>query len=186
MPPSWLEAHLQSSCREHLCLVPRFPARLLPRGGKGEQGMPVSVRLPSSHGGWTGRGRGISCCPASAAERASAQRLALHPVTQPPCPTQRSAARVVGVLTHAKFSGCPCDFLGFICASAGKFRARRTPPRHVSAAPAASSCPSHQSPLLSARCGADFFMFCCLERGKEQRLNGEEAKCGLKIVNEKM
>lgn len=31
-----------------------------------------------------------------------------------------------------------------------------------------------------------FFMFCCLEGGKEKRLNGEEAKCGLKIVNEKM
>lgn len=29
-------------------------------------------------------------------------------------------------------------------------------------------------------------MFCCLERGTERRLNGEEAKCGLKIVNEKM
>lgn len=69
---------------------------------------------------------------------APARHLDPHTATQPPHPTQSSAARAEGVLTPDKFSGCPCDFLGFICASARKFRARRTPPRHVSAAPAAS------------------------------------------------
>lgn len=169
--PAWrLHAHPQSNSRAHLCPAQRFPARLLPGGG-------------------AGRAEHSSAEPALHAESRRQAAVAAHPVSSPhlavPCavPTMRT----VGVLIRAKFSPYPRDILSFICASSGKFRARSPPPHHVSAAPAASSRPSHQSPLLSMHCDADFF-FHVLLPGEEKRkgLSGEEAKYGLKIVNEKM
>lgn len=138
---------------------------------KQQQSSPLpGTALPSPAAPWRWCGES-SAEPALHAESRRQAAVAAHPVSSPhlavPCavPTMRT----VGVLIRAKFSPYPRDILSFICASSGKFRARSPPPHHVSAAPAASSRPSHQSPLLSMHCDADFFfMFCCLERKREK------------------
>lgn len=164
---------------------------------KQQQGSPLpGAELPSPPAPWGDGGAGHAGAGLAQAQRAedgrlllpsqhwpspvSSQRLAAHPVMCLPYPTQHSAARIVGVLTHDEFSCCPCDFLGFICASAGEFRACSTPPRRVSAAPAASSCPSHQSSLLSTHCDADFFV---LLPGEGKRKKAERRRGKIRIKN---
>lgn len=163
--PAWLlHAHPQSNSRAHLCPARRFPARLLPRGG-------------------AGRAAHTSAKPALLTESRRQAVAAAHPASSPHLAVPYAAPTVctVCVLTRAKFSPYPCDILSFICASTGKFWAHSPPPHHVSAAPAASSHPSHQSLLLSMHCDADFFFHVLLPgEGKRKKAERRRGKIWIK------
>lgn len=99
---------------------PPLPGAALP-GLAALWGWPGRRVSPAPLGPWRldGQTRGHLLLPGRHCRALVCPRLAVQPETQPPCPVQRLAARAVGVLTHAKVNGCPCDFLSFICASAG-------------------------------------------------------------------